>query len=548
MELTASDLWLRVLESARSGMPEQSFRTWLSGTRATGLTDDEILVDTPSTFHTEWVEDKFGAGLAEVASRIVGKPMRLVFSTAPDGAAPHVPSVELSPSPPDVIAGVRKAPPPGGATPPGASGGRRGSGEGYAGRGTSHHEPQGGSTNHGSAPGTGAGSGHGLGHGGGSSGGRGSSHASAPGAGHSSRQGSGMERRADVGPGTGAGLNERYTFDRFVVGTNNQLAAAASHAVAETPARIYNPLFIYGGVGLGKTHLMHAVGHEILLRHPERRVAYVSAERFMNELVNAIQTGTTGAFRRHYRQIDLLLVDDIHFLVKKESTQEEFFHTFNTLYDAGKQIILTSDRAPKDLPGVEDRLVSRFEWGLVVDIKPPDYETRVAILRKKADDDGLALDDAVLDFIARSCTSSVRELEGAVIKLLAYSSLRREEVTEDLARAALRGMLRNEGPAGEDRGARVTPELIRDRVAAAWGVRPEGLQSRRRTKDLTVPRQVAMYLIKELLDESLVAIGRVFGGRDHSTVIHSIRKVEEDMGTDEDFAERVRQVRSGLER
>jgi len=536
MELTASDLWLRVLESARSGMPEQSFRTWLSGTRATGFTDDEIFVDTPSTFHTEWVEDKFGAGLAEVASRIVGRPMRLVFSTAPDGATPHVPAVELSPSPPDAMPGVRRAPPPGGATPPGAAGDRRGSGQRSARRGNSHDEPYSGSTGNGFAPDSGTGSGHGPGHGGG--------HAM----GTSSRQGSGMERRADAGPGTGAGLNERYTFDRFVVGTNNQLAAAASHAVAETPARIYNPLFIYGGVGLGKTHLMHAVGHEILFRHPERRVAYVSAERFMNELVNAIQTGTTGAFRRHYRQIDLLLVDDIHFLVKKESTQEEFFHTFNTLYDAGKQIILTSDRAPKDLPGVEERLVSRFEWGLVVDIKPPDYETRVAILRKKADDDGLALDDEVIDFIARSCTSSVRELEGAVIKLLAYSSLRREEVTEELARAALRGMLRNEGPAGEAGGGRVTPEMIRERVAAAWGVKPEGLQSRRRTKDLTVPRQVAMFLIKELLDESLVAIGRVFGGRDHSTVIHSIRKVEEDMGTDEDFAERVRELRSGLER
>jgi chromosomal replication initiator protein len=536
MELTASDLWLRVLESARSGMPEQSFRTWLSGTRATGLTEDEIFVDTPSTFHTEWVEDKFGAGLAEVASRIVGRPMRLVFSTAPDGATPHVPAVELSPSPPDIMPGVRRAPPPGGATPPGAAGDRRGSGQGSVQRGNSDDRPYSGSAGHGLAPDAGTGSGHGPGHGGG--------HAAGP----SSRQGSGMERRADAGPGTGAGLNERYTFDRFVVGTNNQLAAAASHAVAETPARIYNPLFIYGGVGLGKTHLMHAVGHEILSRHPERRVAYVSAERFMNELVNAIQTGTTGAFRRHYRQIDLLLVDDIHFLVKKESTQEEFFHTFNTLYDAGKQIILTSDRAPKDLPGVEERLVSRFEWGLVVDIKPPDYETRVAILRKKADDDGLALDDEVIDFIARSCTSSVRELEGAVIKLLAYSSLRREEVTEELARAALRGMLRNEGPAGEAGGARVTPELIRERVAAAWSVRPEGLQSRRRTKDLTVPRQVAMFLIKELLDESLVAIGRVFGGRDHSTVIHSIRKVEEDMETDEDFAERVREVRNGLER
>lgn len=544
MELTPADIWSRVLEAARAGMPEQSYRTWLSGTRAAGLADDHLLVETPSDFHTEWVEDKFGEGLSELTTRVLGRPIRLEFRTAADEVAPHrpdrgsearapdgpspgsmppeassppvtpppgggapgAPDVQVTPVAPDPIPGVRPAPPPGGAFPPsqGVAGGSWGGG------GPTPSPSQG--------PGTGPGG----------SGWR------------------GEDRPARPGPGTsGAGLNDRYTFDRFVVGTHNQLAAAASRAVAETPARIYNPLFIYGGVGLGKTHLMHAVGHEILVRHPERRVAYVSAERFMNELVTAIQTGTTGAFRRHYRQIDLLLVDDVHFLVRKESTQEEFFHTFNTLYDAGKQIILTSDRAPKDLPGVEDRLVSRFEWGLVVDIKPPDYETRVAILRKKADDDGLALDDSVIDFIARSCTSSVRELEGAVIKLLAYSSLKREEVTESLARSALSGMLRSEGSAAP--GGRLTPEAIRDRVAQAWGVRPEGLQSRKRTRDLTVPRQVAMYLIKELLDESLVGIGRTFGGRDHSTVIHSIRKVEEELEADPAFAERVRALREEME-
>jgi len=519
MELTPSELWQRVLETARSGLPEQSFRTWLSGTRATGVSGNQIHVDTPSDFHTEWVEDKFGPGLADVASRLLGRPVDLVFHTAPDSAVPHVPNVELAPSVPDVLPGVRRAPAPGGAFP--GSDPRRPSEAGGSGS-TPVQTPGAATPPQGVPP-------------------------RYPGT-HPSRGGDpGAGARPDADPRSGAGLNDRYTFDRFVVGTNNQLAAAASHAVAETPARIYNPLFIYGGVGLGKTHLMHAVGHEILNRHPNRRVAYVSAERFMNELVNAIQTGTTGAFRRHYRQIDLLLVDDVHFLVRKESTQEEFFHTFNTLYDAGKQIILTSDRAPKDLPGVEERLVSRFEWGLVVDIKPPDYETRVAILRKKAEDDGVALDDEVIDFIARSCTSSVRELEGAIIKLLAYSSLRREEVTVELAKAALKGMLRSEradGPSGE----RLTPESIRDIVAQAWGVRPEGLQSRRRTRDLTVPRQVAMYLIKELLDESLVAIGRVFGGRDHSTVIHSIRKVEDDMRQNEGFADRVREVRERLAR
>src|SRR5690606_17260858 len=238
-------------------------------------------------------------------------------------------------------------------------------------------------------------------------------------------------------------LNERYTFDRFVVGNNNQLAAAAAHAVAEAPARMYNPLFIYGGVGLGKTHLMHAIGHAVLARAPGKRVLYLSSERFTNELIGAIQGGSMAEFRRMYRQIDLLLVDDIQFLEGKRQTQEEFFHTFNALHDAQRQIVLTSDRPPKEI-GLEDRLVSRFEWGLVTDIQLPDFETRVAILRKRAEEDGLEISsmEEVLEFIARHCTSSVRELEGAVIKLLAYSSLTRREITLDLAREVLGGVLR----------------------------------------------------------------------------------------------------------
>lgn len=338
-------------------------------------------------------------------------------------------------------------------------------------------------------------------------------------------------------------LNERYTFGRFVVGPNTQLAVAACRAVAERPARMYNPLFLYGGVGLGKTHLMHAIGHDLLEDDPRRRVAYVSSEQFTNELVSSIQEGTMGQFRRKYREMDLLLVDDIHFLEGKERTQEEFFHTFNALYDAQKQIILTSDRPPKDIPGLEDRLISRFEWGLVVDVKAPDYETRMAILRKKATDDGLALDNEVIEYIAHHCTASVRELEGAVIKLLAYSSLTHQEITPDLARTALKGVLgrhRDEGPV-------LSPERIREMVASRWRVRPEALASKRRTKDLTVPRQVAMYLIKEKLGTSLVQIGELFGGRDHSTVIHSIKKVEQDMEKDPDFRKQVEAARHELE-
>jgi chromosomal replication initiator protein len=339
----------------------------------------------------------------------------------------------------------------------------------------------------------------------------------------------------------GSPLNDRYTFDRFVVGANNQLSAAACRAVAEAPARMYNPLFVYGGVGLGKTHLMHAIGHMQLGRDGGRRIAYVSSERFTNDLIASIQEGRTANFRRRYRELDLLLIDDVQFLAEKERTQEEFFHTFNALHESQRQIVMTSDRPPKDISGLEERLVSRFEWGLVTDIKPPDLETRVAILRKKAEDDEIALGDEVLDYIARNCRSNVRELEGAVIKLLAYSSLTRREVALELAKEALGGVLRSGPPVV------VTADLIRERVAAEWSVSVEGLMSKRRTKELTVPRQVAMYLIRELLDLSLVEIGKLFGGRDHSTVIHAVNKVEEDITGDDAFRTRVELLRAQFE-
>jgi len=337
-------------------------------------------------------------------------------------------------------------------------------------------------------------------------------------------------------------LNERYTFERFVVGTNNQLAVAASRAVAEKPAKMYNPLFLYGGVGLGKTHLMHAIGQWILGRDTGRRIIYLSAEQFTNELVSSIQKGTMATFRRRFRDMDLLLLDDVQFLEGKESTQEEFFHTFNALYDAQRQIVLTSDRPPKELRGLEERLVSRFEWGLVADIQPPDLETRMAILRKKATDDGLTLDDEVIAYIAHACRASVRELEGAVIKLLAFSSLTHQEITPALARTALMGMLSR----ARDDAPSLSPERIRDTVARRWRVRSDALLSKRRTKDVTVPRQVAMYLIKEALGTSLVQIGEHFGGRDHSTVIHSIRKVQEQMAEDPDFRSLVEEAREEL--
>jgi len=339
-------------------------------------------------------------------------------------------------------------------------------------------------------------------------------------------------------------LNDRYTFDRFVVGANNQLASAASGAVADNPAKLYNPLFLYGGVGLGKTHLMHAIGHQILEDDPSTRIAYASSEQFMNELISAIREGSTPAFRARYREMDVLLIDDVQFWEGKETTQDEFFHTFNALYDSQRQIVLTSDRPPKDMARLEARLVSRFEWGLVVDMRPPDFETRMAILRKKADDEGLELANEVIEFVAHSCTASVRELEGAVLKLLAYSSLTRQEITPGLAQTLLRGVLRRHAQAA---GPVHSPEQIKDMVARRWRVRADALASKRRTRDLTVPRQVAMYLMKETLGMSLSRIGETLGGRDHSTVIHSIRKVEKQMVDDPVFRDLVQAARKELD-
>ena len=330
-------------------------------------------------------------------------------------------------------------------------------------------------------------------------------------------------------------LNERYTFDRFVVGDNNQLAAAAAHAAAEQPGRLYNPLVLYGGVGLGKTHMMQAIGHQLLENDPGARICYVSSEQFMNELISAIRAGSTPHFRAKYRDMDLLLVDDVQFLKGKETTQDEFFHTFNALYDSHRQIVLTSDRPPRDMEGVEERLVSRFDWGLTVDLRAPDLETRIAILRKKADDEGLVLDDEVIEYVARSCTSSVRELEGAVIKLLAVSSVWNQEITPEFARRIL-ALRRKEQ---ELRRPISSPERIQEEVARSWRVRAEALCSKTRTRNVTEARHVAMYAIRQILALPLKEIGGLFGGRDHSTVLYSIQKVEGRLESDPDFRQRV---------
>ncbi|MEJ2502630.1 MAG: chromosomal replication initiator protein DnaA [Gemmatimonadota bacterium] len=454
MELTAAEAWARILERARTRLPEPTYRIWLAETRPLALSQDLLAVGAGSEFAAEWIEDKYGRMLSDVAEEVLGRRLTISFQHHAE-AGDRTGSI---------------APPPQQPAP-------------------SFPEPG----------------------------------ASAP---------------TPPAQTVGAPLNERYTFERFVVGGNNQLAAAAARAVADAPARMYNPLFIYGGVGLGKTHLMHAIGHVLLERHPHRRVAYVSSEWFTNDLIASIQEGRMSEFRRRYREIDLLLIDDVHFLGEKERTQEEFFHTFNALYEAQRQIVVTSDRPPKEIPGLEERLVSRFEWGLVTDIRSPDLETRVAILRKKADEGDISIADEVLEYIARNCRSNVRELEGAVIKLLAYSSLTQRDITSELAREALGGVL---AP-----GAERTPEAIRKRVADSYGVSVDALVSRRRTKEVTVPRQVAMYLMREILDIPLTRIGDQFGGRDHSTVIHSINKVEEEMEQDDAVRDRIEGLRAEL--
>ncbi|MSR06275.1 MAG: chromosomal replication initiator protein DnaA [Gemmatimonadetes bacterium] len=344
-------------------------------------------------------------------------------------------------------------------------------------------------------------------------------------------------------------LNDRYTFRTFVIGKSNELAAAAAYATAEAPAKTYNPLFIYGATGLGKTHLMQAIAHAILEKQPNARVAYMGAEQFINEVIESIHSRTMPEFRRQYRsEVDIFLVDDVHFLEGKEMTQEEFFHTFNALHEAGKQIVLTSDRPPKEIPGLEKRLISRFEWGMVADVGQPDLEHRIAILRKKAEQDHLELmiPDDVLRFIAEHVRSSVRELEGCIIKLLLYASLKHREISIELTRDALSDKIRAADAAADHPAALPSIDRVQEIVARRWGVTPEGLRSKARTQTLTVPRQVAMFLARDLLHMQLVEIGQAFGGRDHSTVIHSLGKVQDTMQRDRQFKDRVDLARREL--
>ncbi len=321
------------------------------------------------------------------------------------------------------------------------------------------------------------------------------------------------------GTGTAEGLNPRYTFDAFVVGSSNQFAQAACQAVAELPSRAYNPLFIYGGVGLGKTHLLHAVGHQSVRLFPGMAVVYISSERFTNELINAIRYDRTAEFRARYRTIDLLLIDDIQFISGKERTQEEFFHTFNDLYESRKQIIVSSDCSPKEIPEIEERLRSRFEWGLIADIQPPDFETRVAILKKKAALERVRLTDDVAYLIASRIKSNIRELEGSLTRMIAFCALTGREMSVDLTQEVLGELW------GEEEKI-ITIEQIQRKVCDLFGIRLSDLKAKTRTKAIAFPRQIAMYLARQLTHASLAEVGRAFGGKDHTTVLHAVDKVQ----------------------
>jgi chromosomal replication initiator protein len=455
MALSAQQAWDRLLDAARSQLPDPTVRTWLAPLEPVALEDGRLVLGAPDQFAVEWNESKHASLLARLAQEVLGSDLELSFQVLEERA--RRPQMDFFV-----------------AVPPGDDG----------------------------------------------------------------------ERTSATRP-----LNERYSFKTFVVGKSNELASAAAHAVAEAPGKTYNPLFIYGATGLGKTHLMQAIAHAVIERAPGTQVMYMGAEQFINEVIESIHGRTMVEFRRRYRsEVDIFLVDDVHFLEGKEMTQEEFFHTFNALHEAEKQIVLTSDRPPKEIPGLESRLVSRFEWGMVADIGQPDLEHRIAILRKKAEQDHLELTipDDVLRFIAEHVRSSVRELEGCIIKLLLYASLKHREVSIDLAREALADKIQ-QGAGEPERGAAApTVDRVQEVVARRWGVTPEGLRSKARTKTLTVPRQVAMFLTRELLGMQLVEIGQAFGGRDHSTVIHSLDKVHQYMASDHKFRDRVDHARREL--
>ncbi len=481
METSYSDpIWEKALEVISQQVNEGTFNIWFAQTAGLGLNDGLYSVGVSSDFAKDWIDSRFRALISDAVTQVVGSPVDCEIVVVPnlEHRLKHAGTIDRSSTPAvgdgDSGSGRR------GAAPAGAT---------HAGAGVTD-----------------------------------------------TRAARGAVPSAETGRAAAAGLVSKYTFDTFVVGQSNRFAHAAALAAAETPGTQYNPLFIYGGVGLGKTHLLQAVGHYVLRNHPGLTVRYVTLETFTNDFINSLRDDSIEGFKNRYRTVDVLLIDDVQFLAKKEQTQEEFFHTFNALYDAQKQIVLTSDRHPKGLATLEDRLVSRFEWGLITDIQPPDLETRVAILRKKARTDQIALsDEDTLMFIASRVPTNIRELEGCLTRVVAFSSITKRPIDVDLAREVLKDI-------PETAATRVTIDLILSAVSESTGISVTEIIGDKRSRPVVESRHLAMYLARELTDSSLPKIGERFGNRDHTSVMHAVQKITKLMQEDRDMYNRVQRL------
>jgi len=512
-----AEVWARSLDGLADLQIQPHQRAWLKLTRPLGLVENTALIATPNEFVKEQLETRLRALITQALSQQLGRDIQLAVTVDPSPQAPQGPQAPVTPQGPVAPPGPMSQQTPGSPVAPAA--GLPGPGGGAdLGQELPAPRRQG-------LPGpqvTEDGPGSRLGH-----------PATAPHP-HPARDGAGEPAAADQGrpvvpgaPGAipaaarlgGTRLNSKYTFETFVIGSSNRFAHAAAVAVAEAPAKAYNPLFVYGDSGLGKTHLLHAIGHYAQTLYSGLKVRYVSSEEFTNDFINMIRDGKQDGFRRRYRDVDVLLVDDIQFLENKEGTQEEFFHTFNTLHNASKQIVISSDRAPKRLVTLEDRLRSRFEWGLLTDVQPPELETRIAILRRKAIQEGLNAPPEVLEYIASRISTNIRELEGALIRVTAFASLNRQSVDLQLAEIVLKDLI------PEAQGPQITTATIMGQTASYFGLSIEDLCGTSRSRVLVTARHIAMYLCRELTDLSLPKIGQQFGGRDHTTVINADRKI-----------------------
>ncbi len=494
--MQANQVWQVVLSELRGSMAHHEFDTMLKTSTIAAFDDGKAVVAMPNAYAAEWSETRLTAAVERIMGQIVGYPVTVRFGVR-DGEGYYMPANDGRGNPLIRERGKEQAPyvalpgtPNGGN---GTNGGATGESEGR-GNGVARKTP---------TPRFGA-------------------------------------IQSELGMDDASPLNPRYMFEYFIVGSGNRLAHAASLAVADSPGHAYNPLFLYGGVGLGKTHLLHAIGHQAMQRFGNVRVLYVSSEKFTNDMINAIRENTNEEFRNRYRHIDILLIDDIQFIAGKESTQEEFFHTFNALHSSGKQIVISSDRPPRAILTLSDRLRSRFEGGLIADIQPPDLETRIAILRAKGESQQIPVPTEVTDYVARQVVSNIRELEGALNRVIAYAMLNQKPLTVEVAAQALNDLALN------TRRRTITPGRIIEAVAGFYNMEIDELKAKSRTREVVLPRQVAMFIIREETDTSLTDIGAEFGNRDHTTVMHACTKIERDMDKDNQLRQAVLTIRQML--